>query len=173
MLYENEDVRVSEEFGLIIDETSDMSRNEKVSLCLSYVVGGESKETFIGFFRNKSTTGPLQQVYNRPFTTSLQQALYNKSTTGPVQQVYNRPFTTSLQQALYNKSTTGPLQQVYNRPFTTSLQQALYNFLEASPKRHAIFEGFGKDEGKSEPLLSTLKSESVTRWSCHWEAVYG
>ena len=41
--------------------------------------------------------------------------------------------------------------------------------MEASPKR--IFEGFGKDEGKSEPLLSTLKSQSVTRWSCHWEAV--
>ena len=50
---------------------------------------------------------------------------------------------------------------------TLGIIQSLYNVLEASLKRHAIFEGFGKDEGKSEPLLSTLKSQSVTRWSCH------
>ena len=51
------DVRASEEFGLIMDEISDISRNEQVSLCLSYVLGGERKEAFIDFFRTKSTTG--------------------------------------------------------------------------------------------------------------------
>ena len=50
-------VRASEEFGLIMDETSDISRAEQVSICLSYLLGDERKETFIGFYKTKSTTG--------------------------------------------------------------------------------------------------------------------
>ena len=46
--------------------------------------------------------------------------------------------------------------------------QALYNFLEASPKRHALFSD---TEVQGEDLKLTLKSLSATRWSCQWEAV--
>ena len=46
--------------------------------------------------------------------------------------------------------------------------QSLYNFIESSPKRHAIFNDIQID---GNPLVKTLKSLSVTRWSCHWEAV--
>jgi len=46
--------------------------------------------------------------------------------------------------------------------------QNLYNFLEASPKRHAIFVDIQSD---LKPIVRSLKSLSVTRWSCHWEAV--
>ena len=46
--------------------------------------------------------------------------------------------------------------------------QALYNFLEASPKRHALFSD---TEVQGDDLKLTLKSLSVTRWSCRWEAV--
>ena len=46
--------------------------------------------------------------------------------------------------------------------------QALYNFLEASPKRHALFSD---TEVQGEDLKLTLKSWSATRWSCRWEAV--
>lgn len=46
--------------------------------------------------------------------------------------------------------------------------QALYNFLEASPKRHALFSD---TEVQGEDLKLTLKSLSTTRWSCRWEAV--
>ena len=46
--------------------------------------------------------------------------------------------------------------------------QALYNFLEASPKRHALFSD---TEVEGEDLKLTLKSLSATRWSCRWEAV--
>ena len=55
----SKEVRASEEFGLVMDETSDISRNEQVSLCLSYVVGGERKETFIGVF---GTGEPLYEL---------------------------------------------------------------------------------------------------------------
>ena len=46
--------------------------------------------------------------------------------------------------------------------------QSLYNFLEASPKRHRMFQNI-EVEGTHTKL--TLKSLSVTRWSCRWEAV--
>ena len=43
----------------------------------------------------------------------------------------------------------------------------LSNFLEASPKRHALFSDI---EVQGEDLKLTLKSLSTTRWSCRWEA---
>ena len=46
--------------------------------------------------------------------------------------------------------------------------QNLHNLIEASPKRHAIFNDI-QIAGRS--LVKTLKSLSVTRWSCHWEGV--
>ena len=46
--------------------------------------------------------------------------------------------------------------------------QALHNFLDASPKRHALFSD---TEVQGEDLKLTLKSLSATRWSCRWEAV--
>jgi hypothetical protein len=46
--------------------------------------------------------------------------------------------------------------------------QSLYNFLEASPKRHRLFQDILIDE---DHINLTLKSLSVTRWSCRWEAV--
>ena len=50
-------VRASGVFAVIMDETSDISRTEQVSLCLSYVVGDMRKEAFVGFFKVKSTEG--------------------------------------------------------------------------------------------------------------------
>ena len=38
------EVRKSGYFGIIMDETSDVSRTEEVSLCLRYVIYGETKE---------------------------------------------------------------------------------------------------------------------------------
>jgi hypothetical protein len=46
--------------------------------------------------------------------------------------------------------------------------QGLYNFQEVSPKRHAIFNDKNVVE---DHLRLTLKSLSVTRRSCRWEAV--
>jgi len=48
--------------------------------------------------------------------------------------------------------------------------QSLYNFLEASPKRHAIFRD---TDVESDHLKLSLKSQSIMRWSwsCRHEAV--
>jgi len=46
--------------------------------------------------------------------------------------------------------------------------QSLYNFLEGSPKRHAVFKSVDLED---DLLVLTLKSLSVMRWSCRFEAV--
>lgn len=56
------EVRSSEYYGIIVDETSDISRVEQVSLCLRYVFNSETKETFAGFYPTASTEGEVLHV---------------------------------------------------------------------------------------------------------------
>lgn len=58
------DVRVSGWYGIILDETSDISRTEQVSLSLSFALNGTKKEAFIDFYSTKSTEGEvLYELY--------------------------------------------------------------------------------------------------------------
>ena len=49
----------AQEFGLIVDETTNISNNEQVSICLRYVLDGTPYESFIGFCQTSSTTGEV------------------------------------------------------------------------------------------------------------------
>ena len=51
------DIRDSGWYGIIIDETSDISRAEQVSFCLGYIANGSKKEEFVGFHATKATDG--------------------------------------------------------------------------------------------------------------------
>ena len=51
---------------------------------------------------------------------------------------------------------------------TLATIQSLYNFLEGSPKRLSLFHGI-KVNGI--PIIFTIKSLSVIRWSCYKVAV--
>ena len=44
------EARSSVYFGIVVDETADISRTEQVSLFLRYIFNGETKETFTGFY---------------------------------------------------------------------------------------------------------------------------
>jgi len=46
-------------YSIIVDETSDISNKEQVSVCLRYVHNGETYETFIGFYETKSAEGEV------------------------------------------------------------------------------------------------------------------
>ena len=167
------------------------SRNEQVSLCLSYVVGLKEKRHSLGFFRTKSTTGEvlyellcnvmkelnldMSKIVAECFDGASNMKGENKALATRMKVTSPMPMYIHCYGYLINLALQYTLENVPVVPNILGIIQSLYNFLEASPKRHAIFEGFGKDEGKSEPL-STLKSQSVTRWSCRWvavKAVYG
>ena len=52
-----QDCIASGPFGVIVDETSDISRHEQVSICLSFIADGVKKEAFVGFYETKATDG--------------------------------------------------------------------------------------------------------------------
>ena len=53
------DVRASGWYGIILDETADISRTEQVSLCLIFALNGTKKEAFIDFCSTKLTEGEV------------------------------------------------------------------------------------------------------------------
>ena len=178
------DVRESRWYGIIIDETSDISRDEQVSFCLSYLANGTKKEAFVGFHATKTTDGEalyklvkevmndlqleLQNVVGECFDGASNMSGVNKGLSARMKEcsplaIYVHCYGHLLNLALQDTLTTvEPLRN------TLGTIQSLYNFLEASPKRHALFRDIATEEGN---LVKTLKSQSVTRWSCRWEAV--
>ena len=54
-----DDVRASGWYGIILHETSDITRPEQVSLCLSFALNGTKKEVFVAFYSKKSTEGEV------------------------------------------------------------------------------------------------------------------
>ncbi|XP_022801370.1 SCAN domain-containing protein 3-like [Stylophora pistillata] len=71
------DVRTSEWYGIILDETSDISRREQVSLCLSFALNGTKKEAFIGFYSTISTEGEVLYELVKSAITELSLDLKN------------------------------------------------------------------------------------------------
>ena len=177
------DVRTSGWYGIILDETSDISRSEQVSLCLSFALNGTKKEAFIGFYSTKSTEGEALYELVKSAITELNLDLKNivgKAFDGAANMNgVHKGLSTRMEEC----SPLGIYVHCYGHVLNLALQdtmtqieplrnalgtiQALYNFLEASPKRHALFSD---TEVQGEDLKLTLKSLSTTRWSCRWEA---
>ena len=70
-------VRESRHYGIIIDETSDISRDEQVPFCLSYTANGSKKEAFVGFHATKTTDGETLYKLVKEVINKLQLELKN------------------------------------------------------------------------------------------------
>ena len=178
------DVRASGWYGIILDETSDISRTEQVSLCLSFALNGKKKEAFIDFYSTKSTEGEVLYELVKSAITELNLDLKNivgKAFDGAANMNgVHKGLSTRMEECsplgiyvhcyghVLNLALQDTLTQIEPLRNTLGTIQALYNFLEASPKRHALFSD---TEVQGEDLKLTLKSLSATRWSCRWEAV--
>lgn len=178
------DVKSSGNYSVIVDETSDISRSEQVSLCLRYVVEGETRETFSGFYATESTEGEILYELVKKSITNLNLLLSdivgkcfdgaanmngcNKGVASRMKEcsplaLYVHCYAHRLNLALQDTMTSiEPIRHALG------IIQSLYNFIEASPKRHSIFQNIQVEEEHSDV---TLKSMSVTRWSCRWQAV--
>ena len=177
------DARTSGWYGIILDETSDISRTEQVSLCLSFALNGTKKEAFIGFYSTKSTEGEVLYELVKSAITELNldlKKIVGKAFDGAANMNgVHKGLSTRMEEC----SPLGIYVHCYGHVLNLALQdtmtqieplrnalgtiQALYNFLEASPKRHALFSDI---EVQGEDLRLTLKSLRTTRWSCRWEA---
>ena len=70
-------MRASGWYGIILDETSDISRTEKVSLCLSFALNGTKKKAFIDFYSTKSNEGEVMYELVKSAVTELNLDLKN------------------------------------------------------------------------------------------------
>ena len=175
------EVRKRGYFGIIMDETSDISRTEEVSLCLKYVINGETKENFVGFFATASTEGEVPYELAKTAINKLDLRLENIVADGTANMsgirkglatrmkecsplgIYVHCYGHLLNLAL--QDTTTEIETLRNALGTI---QSIYNFLHGSTKRHAFFEDI---EVHEEDFALTLKSLSTTRWSCRCAAV--
>ncbi|XP_068703957.1 zinc finger MYM-type protein 1-like [Montipora foliosa] len=149
-------VRKSGYFAIIMDETSDISRTEEVSLCLRYVINGETKETFVGFFATASTEGEVLYELAKTAINKLDLRLENIiaecfdgaanmsgirkglatrmkecSPLGIYVHCYGHLLNLALQDTMTENET------LRNAPGTI---QSLYNFFYGSTKHHALFK---------------------------------
>ncbi|CAL4240950.1 unnamed protein product [Meganyctiphanes norvegica] len=178
------DVKESKKFSIILDETSDISKTEQVALCLSYIANGTKKETFVGFYETKSTEGVvlyelvkqaicdlnlnLENIVGQCFDGAANMSGIHKGLAARMKECSPFALYIHCYAHLLNLAIQGTLTKIEPLRKALGQVQSLYNFIETSTKRHAIISDI-KIEGKS--IFKTLKSQSVTRWACHWEAV--
>ena len=135
------DVRTSGWYGIILDETSDISRTEQVSPCLSFTLNGTKKEAFIGFYSTKSTEGEVlselvksQELVGKAFGGVANMNGVHKGLSTRMEEcsplgIYVHCYGHVLNLALQDTMTQiEPLQNALGTI------QGLYNFLEATPK---------------------------------------
>lgn len=177
-------IRESDVFAVIMDETSDISKDEQVSLCVSYSFLGERKETFIGFFSTKSTTGEalyellckelkelnldVSRIVAECFDGASNMREKNKGLSSRMKETSPMSIYIHCYGHIINLAIQKTLEDIPEMRNTLGAVQSLYNFLEASPKRHHFFKDF---DDKGNEIKRTLKSQSETRWACHWVAV--
>ena len=147
------EVRKSGCFGIIMDETSNISRTEEVSLCLRYAINGETKENFVGFFVTASTEGEFLYELAKTAINKLDLRLENIIADGTANMSGIRK---GLATRMKESSPLGIYVHCYGHLLNLALQdtmteietlrnalrtiQSFYNFLHGSTKRHALFK---------------------------------
>lgn len=179
----SKDVKKSPGYSIIVDETSDISRVEQVAICLRYIIEGETKESFIGFYDTPSTEGEvlcklvkdvleklklkLDDIVGLCFDGAANMSGIHKGLATRMKQCSPLSIYVHCYGHLLNLAIQDTMTNIEPLRNALGIIQSLYNFIEASPKRHAIFENIAIDKKQTR----TLKSQSLTRWSCRYEAV--
>ena len=153
-------------FSIIMDETSDISKTEQVSLCLSYVHERIKKEVFVGFFEIKRTNA--ESLFNLAKDAIQSLNLDLKNIVGECFDGASNMCGIHGGLATLMKETSPSLSLVQNLKNALGTIQSLYHFTGGSAKRVASFKDI---EVEGEFLSLSLKSLSETKWVCRYEAM--
>ena len=171
-------------FSVIMDETQDLRRHEQVSLVLRYCDHELNvHESFVGFYRTDSTDGEslcvLLKEKLKTFGLNLQDvrgqcydgaAAMRGQYSGVAKRIldenalamYIHCYAHVLNLCIVDVSSE--VMAVRNM---FGVLNKLYTFIDASSKRHSVFERIQKESSQS----STLKPLCDTRWNCRVAAV--
>lgn len=180
----SQEVCNADAFSIIMDETSDMSRTEQVSIVVRYGVEGEMHERFFGFYDVESTTG--EQLFNLlkaklsdwklsmnklvgvAFDGASNMSGEHKGLAARVKEVAKYCLYVHCYGHLLNLALQDTISASVSMRNCLGIVQSLYVFLEGSPKRHALLGRMKKEFGENQ---TTLKDQSDTRWACRYAAV--
>ena len=176
-------IQASGPYSIIADETSDVSNLEQVSLYVRFVQEGKIHENFIGFLETPSTTGQslfdliktVLESHSLDFMNLVGQGYDGASNmssqkvgvSGLMQKVAPKAIYVHCYGHQLNLCTQKSMTQVKSFRNCLGTVQEMYCFIEASPKRHALFQEVQTRRSESKV---TLKSQSKTRWSCRKES---
>lgn len=151
------DVRASWWYGIILHGTSD-NRTEQVSLGLSFALNATKTEAFIGFYSTKSTEGEVlyelvkcselnldrKNIVGIAFDAAADINSVHKGVSPRMEECSRSASTSTFTDSLVpNLALQDTMTQIKPLRNTLGIVQVLYNFLEASPKRHALFSDTG------------------------------
>ena len=175
-------------FSIIVDETSDISNVEQVSVVIRFVLveRGEVlvEEHFLGFWCAHTTTGEalfelLKEVLHSVGLSfsNLQAQCYDGASNmrgqysglcTRVQEIEPRALYVHCYAHILNLVLGDACQSITKIRDTFGVIATIYNFIEASPKQHHIFTTIMKE---SSDKCITLKRLCETRWHCRYECV--
>ena len=172
-------------FALILDESLDISRHEQAAVVLRYVNPEFAiKERFVGFFRAVQTDGEslyqLVQGVLSKFKLSIDHIVAQcydgaanmrgiyKGVAARIKKDNSKAIYIHCNGHILNLVLVDAAKTVTAARNTFGTVAELHNFMEASAKRHAVFEEMQKESGSK---MYTLKGLSDTRWACRAEAL--
>ena len=175
-------------FGIICDETMDISRIEQFSMCVRYVTTDlRVRERFLGFWKAKKTDGESLLKLLLSILTYLELNVANiraqcydgaASMRGKysglatrVKELEPRALYIHCHAHLLNLTLQCSLSSIKEVRNVLGTVNRLYDFLEASAKRHERFQEIQKALISSKPP-TTLKHLCETRWASRYRAVH-
>ncbi|CAF1660887.1 unnamed protein product [Adineta ricciae] len=179
------EIKDAKYFSIMIDETSDISRHEQVSLVIRYTDDQfHVYERFIGFERASSTTGDglfhllLEWLKKMDLNINhiVGQCYDGASAMSGIYKGVAVRLTELVPIAIYihcnghilNLCLVDVAKAVVPVRNTFGIMSSLYNFIEGSVKRHKVFEDIQKEVGLAP---TPLKKLSDTRWACRFQSL--
>ena len=174
------EIKDAKMFALILDESLDISRHEQAAVVLRYVNRQFIvNERFIGLFRATQTDGESLYHLVQTVLMTLQlniddiiaqcydgaanmRGIY-KGVAARIKRDNSKAIYVHYNGHILNLVLVDAAKIVTAARNTFGIVLELHNFMEASAKRHAVFQEMQKESGCKS---LTLKSLSDTRWAC-------
>ena len=181
-------IKAAKFFSITVDETTDMACHEQVSIVVRYVsLCGDIEERLLGLFTVSDTAAnnltkeilALLEIRGLHIADMVGQAYdgaANMSGTysgvqarikglNPTRVLYVHCYSHALNLVIVNTCSTNRVARNF-----FGVLESLYVFIQASSKRHDVFEQYQKKLYPDQPIV-TIKRLSDTRWSCRSDSV--
>ncbi|CAF4531757.1 unnamed protein product [Rotaria sp. Silwood1] len=179
------EIKTSKYYSVMIDETSDISRHEQVSLVIRYTDDQFNVyERFIGFERAsdiseeglfdllmlwlKKLDLDTKYIVGLCFDGASSMRGKCKGVATHLIQVIPTALYVHCNGHVLNLCLVDVSEVVVHVRNSFGVVKLLYKFIEGSPKRHKVFEDLQKELGF---VLVPLKSLCDTRWTCRYESL--